>query len=55
MTNLNRFILISNVFFCPLASAGGLYLYEVTAGDIGLASAGMAARAQGLCCLNRWN
>ncbi|AMF96262.1 MULTISPECIES: OmpP1/FadL family transporter [Vibrio harveyi group] len=46
MTNLNRFILISNVFFCPLASAGGLYLYEVTAGDIGLASAGMAARAQ---------
>ncbi|MCA2412984.1 OmpP1/FadL family transporter [Vibrio chemaguriensis] len=46
MKNLSKIVVASSLLTCASAQAGGLYLYETTASDIGLASAGMAARAQ---------
>ncbi|MFB1086562.1 OmpP1/FadL family transporter [Vibrio diabolicus] len=46
MKNLSKIVVASSLLTCAAAQAGGLYLYETTASDIGLASAGMAARAQ---------
>ncbi|WP_182018304.1 OmpP1/FadL family transporter [Vibrio diabolicus] len=46
MKNLSKIVVASSLMTCATAQAGGLYLYETTASDIGLASAGMAARAQ---------
>ena len=46
MKNLSKVVVASSLLTCAAAQAGGLYLYETTASDIGLASAGMAARAQ---------
>ncbi|HDZ8894156.1 TPA: outer membrane protein transport protein [Aeromonas dhakensis] len=42
----NIVIITSLLLVCVAAQAGGLYLYESSTSDIGLASAGMAARAQ---------
>lgn len=46
MKNLSKIVVASSLLTCAAAQAGGLYLYETTTSDIGLASAGMAARAQ---------
>ncbi|WP_421188108.1 OmpP1/FadL family transporter [Aeromonas enteropelogenes] len=46
MKTLSRIVAASSLVTCAAAQAGGLYLYESTTSDIGLASAGMAARAQ---------
>ncbi|HCG6762107.1 TPA: outer membrane protein transport protein [Vibrio parahaemolyticus] len=46
MKNLSKIVVASSLLTFAAAQAGGLYLYETTASDIGLASAGMAARAQ---------
>ncbi|GLT19806.1 long-chain fatty acid transporter [Vibrio zhanjiangensis] len=42
----HKFIVSTPILFLATAHAGGLYLYETSTTDIGLASAGMAARAQ---------
>ncbi len=46
MKNISKIVAVSALLTCAAAQSGGLYLYETTASDIGLASAGMAARAQ---------
>ncbi|WP_421210976.1 OmpP1/FadL family transporter [Aeromonas enteropelogenes] len=46
MKTLSKIVAASSLVTCAAAQAAGLYLYESTATDIGLASAGMAARAQ---------
>ncbi|WP_196333939.1 OmpP1/FadL family transporter, partial [Vibrio harveyi] len=45
MKNLTKFVVVGSLLSCAAAQAGGLYLYETSTTDIGLASAGMAARA----------
>ncbi len=45
MTNIKKIVIASSLLTCAAAQAGGLYIYEATTTDIGLASAGMAARA----------
>ena len=46
MKTINKFIAVAPMILISSAHAGGLYLYETSTTDIGLASAGMAARAQ---------
>ncbi|WP_421187345.1 OmpP1/FadL family transporter [Aeromonas enteropelogenes] len=46
MKTLSKIVATTSLLTCAAAQAGGLYLYESTTSDIGLASAGMAARAQ---------
>lgn len=46
MKNLTKIVAVGSLISCAAAQAGGLYLYETSTTDIGLASAGMAARAQ---------
>lgn len=46
MRILSKIAAATSMLTCVAAQAGGLYLYESTSADIGLASAGMAARAQ---------
>lgn len=46
MKNLSKIIVAGSLLSCATVQAAGLYLYETNTTDIGLASAGMAARAQ---------
>ena len=46
MKNLTKMVFAGSLFSCAAVQAGGVYLYETSTADIGLASAGMAARAQ---------
>lgn len=46
MKNLSKIAVASSLSLCATVQAGGIYLYETSTTDIGLASAGMAARAQ---------
>ncbi|MGY0615436.1 OmpP1/FadL family transporter [Vibrio sp. FJH11] len=45
MKNLSKIVVTSSLLTCATTQAAGLYLYETNTTDIGLASAGMAARA----------
>ncbi len=45
MKNIPKIVAATSLMTCAAAQAGGLYIYETTTTDIGLASAGMAARA----------
>ncbi|MFY2507178.1 OmpP1/FadL family transporter [Vibrio pectenicida] len=46
MKAINKILSAAPVMLLTSAHAGGLYLYETSTTDVGLASAGMAARAQ---------
>ncbi len=46
MKNIQKIVVATSLLTCATVQAGGLYLYETNTTDIGLASAGMAARAQ---------
>ncbi len=45
MKGFSRIVVASSLLTCATVQAAGLYLYETNTTDIGLASAGMAARA----------
>nr|WP_321460410.1 outer membrane protein transport protein [uncultured Vibrio sp.] len=45
MNYLSKIVVASSLLTCATVQAAGLYLYEANTTDIGLASAGMAARA----------